>query len=134
MAKVIIDGKDTVFGRLCSYAAKKALGGDEVIIINSDKVIITGNKKDIINKYRTLKAKGGRSLKGPKYSRLAYRMLKRGIRGMLPNHRKGIGKQAFSRIKCYESIPKEFEGKETIKLKTRKPNKFIELKELSNEL
>ncbi len=43
----IIDGKDAVLGRLASYAAKEALKGEEVIIVNCKEVIITGNKKDI---------------------------------------------------------------------------------------
>ena len=133
MEKIIIDANEEVFGRLCSYAAKKALEGNEIIVVNSEKAIISGNKKDIINKYKTLRAKGGFSQKGPKYSKITYYMLKRGIRGMLPDHRKGIGKQAFSRIKCYNGIPKEFEGK-SIKLNTRKPIKYLELKELSEKL
>jgi|TARA_Y100000310_G_C20658422_1_gene803280 ribosomal protein uL13 len=134
MVKIIIDASQGIFGRLCGFAAKKALEGDEVIIVNSEKAIITGNKKDIIQKYKVLRAKGGTSLKGPKYSRYPYLMLKRGIRGMLPDHRKGQGKKAFARIKCYNNVPKEFEGQKMIKAGHAKPKKYIELKELSERL
>ena len=48
--KRIIDGNGAVFGRICSYAAKKSLEGDEIVIVNSEKAIISGNKKDIIKK------------------------------------------------------------------------------------
>ena len=41
-------------------------------------------------------------------------MLKRGIRGMLPDFRKGQGKQAFQRIKCYDGIPEEFKNKKVL--------------------
>jgi len=134
MTKIIIDGNHAIFGRLCSFAAKKALEGNEVIIVNSEKTIIKGDKKQIVEKYSRLKKKGGSSLKGPKYSKIPYKMLKRGIRGMLPDFRKGQGKKAFSRIRCYEGIPNEYEGEKMIKSGKRKPKKFIALKELSEKL
>jgi ribosomal protein uL13 len=132
--KLILDAKGAIFGRLCSFAAKKALEGNEIIILNSEKTLISGNKKDIIRKYKVIKEKGGHSLKGPKYSRIPYRMLKKGIRSMLPDHRKGQGKQALLRIKCYNGIPKKFENEKMIKSKKIKPRKFIELKELSERI
>jgi large subunit ribosomal protein L13 len=130
MEKLIIDGEGAVFGRLCSYAAKQALEGKEIIILNSEKVIITGNRNNIIKKYIKLKGLGGTAQKGPYYSRVAFMILKRAIRGMLPDHRLGIGKQAFSRIKCYNGIPKEYEGQKLIKFPGTKNNKFIEVKEV----
>jgi len=134
MEKIIINGKGAVFGRICSFAAKKALEGNEIIILNSEKTIISGNKKDIIAKYRGIRAKGGHSQKGPKYTNIPYRMLKRGIRGMLPDHRRGIGKQALLKIMCYEGIPKEFENEKMIQITAPLKNKHIELKELSEKI
>jgi|TARA_B100001971_G_C18170467_1_gene526793 large subunit ribosomal protein L13 len=132
--KIIIDATKASFGRVCSYAAKQALQGNEVVIINSEKAVITGNKKDIIIKYRTLKQKGGHSQKGPKYVNIAYKILKRGIRGMLPDHRKGQGKQAFLRIKCHNGIPSEFKDKEMKKIQGPRHNKYITLKELVEKI
>ena len=129
--KIIVDATGAIFGRLCSFAAKKTLEGNEVIIINSERTIITGNKKNIIEEYGEIRKKGGHSLKGPKYSRVPYKMLKRGIRGMLPDFRKGIGKQAFKRVKCYNGLPKEFENEKTTKMPILKKVKYIELEELS---
>ena len=132
--KIIINGENAVFGRLCSYAAKQALAGNEIVVVNSDKVIITGNKKDTIEKYGNLKKKGGHSQKGPKISKESFRLLRRGIRGMLPDHRKGQGKDSFKRVKCYDNIPREFQGKDMIEFKGKKYDKFIELKELVKKL
>ena len=42
----IIDGKNTVLGRLASFAAKEALKGEEIVVLNCEQVIITGNKKN----------------------------------------------------------------------------------------
>jgi len=132
--KIIIDATNASFGRLCSFAAKKALEGNEVAILNSEKAIITGNKKDIINKHKTLKQKGGHSQKGPKYSNVPYKILKRGIRGMLPDYRKGQGKLAFLRIKCYNGVPEEFKDKEMKKIQGPRHNKYIILKELTEKI
>jgi large subunit ribosomal protein L13 len=134
MSQIIIDATDAVFGRLCSYAAKKALEGNEIAIINSEKSIISGDKQGIIGKYSNLRGKGGFSQKGPKYSKTPYKMLKRGIRGMLPDFRKGIGKQALARVMCYEGVPKEFEHKKAIQVKSITGEKYIVLKELSGKI
>ncbi len=134
MTRIIIDANNAIFGRLCSFAAKKALQGDEVIIVNCKKAIITGNKKDVVKKYHELREKASSSLKGPKHIRTPYRMLKRGIRGMVPDHRKGIGKQTLSRIKCYDSVPTELEGQKMIKSGRVKLKKHIELGELVEKL
>ena len=134
MEKIIFDAEGIIFGRVCSFAAKQALQGNEIIIINSEKSVITGNKKDIIQKYSTLRKKGGFSQKGPKYSKVPYKMLKRGIRGMLPDYTRGIGKQAFLKIKCHDGIPEEFKNKEIKKLNKIKSDKYITLKELSQKI
>jgi len=134
MAKIIIDGDGAIFGRICSFAAKKALEGNELVIVNSEKVVISGNKKDIIKKHKHIKDVGGHSLKGPRYSNVPYKILKKGIKGMLPEFRRGIGKQALLKIKCYNGIPKEYEGSKMIKSGKTKPKKYIELKELSKKV
>jgi|TARA_B100002003_G_C13888389_1_gene433359 large subunit ribosomal protein L13 len=134
MKKIIIDAEGAVFGRVCSFVAKKALEGNEMVIVNSEKVVITGNKKDIIGKYDALRKKGGHSQKGPKYSNVAYMMLKKGIRGMLPDHRKGIGKQALNRVRCHNGIPKEFEEEKVLKISAPKKIKSMTLKELSGKI
>jgi large subunit ribosomal protein L13 len=134
MEKIIVDGDGAIFGRLCSFVAKKALEGNEVIVINSEKTIITGSRQKIIEKFRNLKAKGGHSQKGPKISKYTHLILKRGIRGMLPNFREGNGREAFLRIKCYNGVPKEFEKEKAIKIEIKKPYKSIRLKEVSTNL
>jgi len=132
--EIVINAEGCIFGRLCSYAAKKALEGNDIMVVNSEQAIISGNKKDIIKKYNELVRKGGFSQKGPKYSKVPYMMLKRGIRGMLPNHRRGMGKQAFLKIKCYNGVPEEFAEKKMTKIRCTRPMKFISLKELSEKI
>jgi len=132
--KIIIDGHGAIFGRICSFASKKALEGNEIVIVNSGKTIMTGNKKQVVEKFNELRRKGGYSQKGPKYSNVPYRMLKRGIRGMLPDFRKGQGKLALKRIKCYDGIPEELKEEKMIKINAPKKLKFIELDELARKI
>jgi large subunit ribosomal protein L13 len=127
----IIDGKNAILGRLASYAAKQALEGEEVVILNCEEIIITGRKKASEEKFQASRERVGSSQKGPKISRTPYMIVKRAIRGMLPNHRVGRGRKAFKRIKCYNKIPKEFEDKKKIVSGKEKENRFIRIKELS---
>ena len=134
MVRIIIDGNGAIFGRICSFTAKKALEGNEVIIVNSEKTIMTGNKKDTIAKYSSIRKKGGHSQKGPKLSIVPHRILKRAIRGMLPDHRKGQGKETLKRIKCYDGMPEEFKEEKMMKVNAPKKLKFMELKELASKI
>ena len=134
MDTVIIDAENAVFGRICSLAAKKALEGNQVVIVNSEKAVITGSRQNIITRYTEIRQKGrSHSMKGPKISRSAFRLLKRGIRGMLPNHKAGIGKQALARIRCYNGMPEEFKNKQMIQLPVNKI-KYLKLDDLSKQL
>lgn len=127
----IIDGKGAVLGRLGSYVAKEALKGEEIVILNSDLVIITGSKKHIEKSFHEKRSRVGSSQKGPKHSKSSEKIVKRAIRGMLPEHRFGRGREAFKRIKCYVGVPKEFQESKTIKAGKEKPNKFITVKDIS---
>ncbi|MDP2628758.1 MAG: 50S ribosomal protein L13 [Nanoarchaeota archaeon] len=126
----IIDGTNAILGRLASYAAKESLQGEEVVILNSEKVIITGNKKNIKEKFLQKRRRVGSIQVGPKISRASERIVKRTIRGMLPNYREGRGREAFKRIKCFKGIPKEFADKKMIKSGKEKTKKFIKVEDL----
>jgi len=127
----IVDGKNAVLGRLASYVAKEALKGEEFAIVNCEDVIITGNKQAIKKDYKEKRDKVGSGQKGPKVSRLTEQIVKRAIRGMLSNHRKGMGKQAYKRIKCYVGVPKEFESMEKRSMEEKNKRKFIRVKDIS---
>ncbi|HJZ19238.1 MAG TPA: 50S ribosomal protein L13 [Candidatus Nanoarchaeia archaeon] len=130
----VIDGEGAVMGRLASYAAKESLKGEEVAVVNCEKIIITGNRKDIKENFEARRKRVGSTQKGPKYSRTPEKIVKKVMRGMLPNARhSGRGRDAFKRIKCYVGVPKEFENSEKINLKQTK-NKFLTVKEVSKIL
>lgn len=54
----IIDGKDAILGRVASYAAKEALKGEDIAVVNCEKLKVTGNKVFI---KKNFEEKGGES-------------------------------------------------------------------------
>ncbi len=112
---MIIDATDLILGRMAAKAAKAALLGETVDVVNCEKALITGNKKDIIAKYRH-RLELGQPQKGPYIQRKADRFVRRTIRGMLP-FKQAKGRAAYERVKCYIGIPGEFKDQkaETIK-------------------
>ncbi len=131
----IIDGTNAVLGRLASYVAKEVLKGEEIIIVNCGKVLISGSKKNIKENFEKKRGRVGSGQQGPKISRSSERIVKRAVRGMLPNHRKGRGKEAFKRIKCYTGVPKEFEESKKIlagrKVGVPSKSKIMKVEELN---
>jgi large subunit ribosomal protein L13 len=132
MVKIVYDGKDAVFGRLASVVAKDLLKGNSVDVINCDDMIISGDKKLLAKKILTKREMGsGGSLKGPKYPRVADRLVKRMIRGMLPRDTMK-GQDAFRRLKCYvgNGILNEEELASAVKVTHKKPMKYSTIKEV----
>lgn len=133
--KIIIDAENATAGRVGSFAAKELLKGNEVDIINSEKAIISGNKKQIVEKIRKKRKMGsGGSLKGPKISKIPERLLKRIVRGMLPWD-KSKGRTAFKKLKCYFGNP--LNKKETKKIRDaeiRGNFKYLTIKQVSERL
>jgi len=135
MAKIFIDADNSVLGRVASYAAKQALLGNEIAIVNSEKAIISGRKEEVINTYKTQRAINTiKPEKGPFFSKNPERIMKRTIRGMIPDFRQGRGKEAWRRIKCYIGIPEEFKKEKMINLKNLLSRENMSLKELQEKM
>lgn len=118
---MIIDASNQILGRIGTYAAKNALLGEEIIIINSEKAILSGDKKKIFQRY-SHKRDMGVPAKGPFIPRRPAFFVKRTIRGMLP-YKQPKGKEALKRIKCYSGIPEDIKDK-PITLKGTDKNKL----------
>ncbi len=129
MIKIVYDGNDVIFGRLASRVAKDLLKGNSVDIINCEKIIISGDKKLLVKKILEKRKMGsGSSRKGPKYPRVADRLIKRMIRGMLPWDR-AKGRDAFRKLKVYVG-DKSKNGTDVIRLSHKKPMKFSSVEEI----
>lgn len=105
---MIVDAERQIVGRLASYVAKKALIGEEVIVVNAEKAIISGRKESVLESERgKLRIRNiGNPRRGPFHQKRPDKYLRRSIRGMLP-WRKPRGREAFKRVMVYIGIPKE---------------------------
>jgi large subunit ribosomal protein L13 len=137
--KLVFDGENAILGRLGSHVAKNLLKGYKVVVFNSEKVLISGSKEDIIGSIIAWRRKARvSSQKGPFISRMADRLLKRMFRGMLPWDRPK-GRDAYKRLKCYVgTAPREDltveEIKSAVKLKFDVPQRYITLKQVAEAL
>lgn len=110
----VVDATDIVLGRLASHVAVLLRGkhkptfaahmdnGDFVIIINAEKVALTGSKLAQKKAYRHSGYQGG--LTATTYSELLEknpeRAVEKAIRGMLPKN--SLGAQQLSKLKVYK--------------------------------
>jgi large subunit ribosomal protein L13 len=109
----VIDAEDVVLGRLASNVATLLRGkhkptfaphvdtGDFVIIINADKVVLTGNKRDQAFAYRHSGYPGG--LRKQSFGELLdtrpERLLEKVVKGMLPKNK--LGRAQGKKLKVY---------------------------------
>ncbi len=106
----VLDGTGMIFGRIASQIAKKLLEGEEVHVINAEKLVIIGNPKQISDRYlvkRRLKNKGTPE-RSPKWPKLPHMLVKRMIRCMLPRD-SPRGRAALKRLRVYTGNPKKLE-------------------------
>lgn len=110
---VVIDAADVVLGRLATHAATVLRGkhkptfsphmdmGDFVIVINAEKVVLTGNKAAQKMEYRHSGYPGG--LTATSYTEVLeknpVRAVERAIRGMLPKNT--LGRDQLKKLKVY---------------------------------
>ena len=84
---MIINGEGHILGRLASVVSKKLLDGEEVVVLNAEKIMLTGNKDWAYARYKQRvdrkSISNPRDL-GPKYPRRPEDMLSMLIRNSKP--------------------------------------------------
>ncbi|MBI2103286.1 50S ribosomal protein L13 [Candidatus Woesearchaeota archaeon] len=113
----IYNGEGMVLGRLAGYVAKDALLGEEVAVVNCDKVIVSGKRVIIMAEKKQRWDRRGYPLKSQKMPRLSDRYVRRAIRGMLP-WKITRGREAYKKVLCYIGVPLELQGKAMVEVKT----------------
>ena len=109
----LLDATDQIVGRFCSQVAKKVLLGERVVIINAKDAIISGNKRDIHEKYlaRLNISTATNPRRGPFWPRRPDTLMRNIIKKMLPR-KKRRGKEALRRVHVYISdIPERFQDR-----------------------
>lgn len=109
----VIDAEDVVLGRLASNVATLLRGkhkptfaphidtGDFVIIVNAEKVALTGNKRDQAFAYRHSGYPGGlrKQSFGELLDNRPERLLEKVVKGMLPKNK--LGRAQGKKLKVY---------------------------------
>ena len=113
----VVDGENQILGRAASGVAKMLLNGDEVAVLNSEKMVMTGNYPYLLEKYRhrrTMKDKANPE-HSPKWPRRPDLFVRRIIRGMLPFD-SPRGRAAFRRLMVYPGVPEALKSAERVKV------------------
>lgn len=120
----IIDASDVVLGRLATQVATLLRGkhkptytpnadtGDFVVVINADKVALSGNKRAGKMAYRHSGYPGG--LRATPYGELLEkhpeRAVEKAVRGMLPKNR--LSRQQMTKLKVYRGAEHPHEAQQ----------------------
>ena len=104
----VIDATDLVYGRLASIVAERIMDGEEIVVINSESLIMTGDKAALNAKFQhRIDLGDATKRKGPFYPRRADLLFKRSVRGMIP-WKKSSGRDAYRRLHVFVGTPKQF--------------------------
>lgn len=108
----VVDATNQPVGRLASAVARVLRGkhkpqfaynadvGDHVIVINAEKAILTGNKRDELVYWNSLYPGGLKSAsRGKLLSANPERLIRKAVWGMLPKHK--LGRQLYRKLRVY---------------------------------
>jgi len=125
---VVVDAEGKTLGRFCSEVAKILRGknktnytphvdcGDNVIVINAEKITLTGNKMDV-KEYETFSGyPGGRKVTLAKelLAKKPKDLVERGVRGMLPKNR--LGRKLFTNMNVFVGPEHKHEAQKPTKV------------------
>ena len=120
----VVDAEDRVLGRLASQVAQILRGkhkpiytphmdtGDFVVIINAEKVRLTGNKAESKSYFRHTGYPGGTRTTSYKQMMDKYpeRIIQKAVKGMVPHNR--LGRQIMKKLKVYVGPNHEHEAQQ----------------------
>ena len=110
MTDKYLDAEDCIVGRVATVAAKSALLGHNVHVLNCEKAVISGSRTGVLADADENRGRPGRPSKGPFIIRNTDRYVRRIISRMLPRDTTR-GREAERRVLCYTGVPEEFKDK-----------------------
>ncbi|MBR9826316.1 MAG: 50S ribosomal protein L13 [Alphaproteobacteria bacterium] len=123
---IVIDAEGAVVGRLASFIAMRLRGkhrpdftphvdtGDHVIVINAEKVVFTGNKRDDKRYYRHTGHPGGIKETSPAKlldGRFPERVVENAVKRMLPKE-SPLARKQFSKLRVYAGTEHKHEAQQ----------------------
>lgn len=120
----VVDASDKVLGRLASKIAHRLRGkhkpeytphvdtGDYIVVVNAEKIAVTGNKANAKTYYHHTGHPGG--IKEISYKDMLEnnptRIIEKAVKGMLP--RNNLGRAMFSKLKVYAGTEHRHEAQQ----------------------
>jgi large subunit ribosomal protein L13 len=127
----VVDATNIPLGRVASQVAAVLRGknkpiytphvdtGDFVIVINTDKMVLTGNKLTDKKYFHHSGYPGG--IKEATYKDLMEKksdfVLEKAVKGMLPKN--SLGKKMFGKLKCYKGAEHPHQAQQPVELKIK---------------
>jgi len=132
----VINAEGLILGRMTSIIAKRLLNGEEIVIVNAEKAVLSGKKKSKVAEAKEFLEVGSPKM-GPFHPRRPDRIVRRTVRGMLP-YRQPKGKQAYKRLKVFIGLPEEFKDQKMETIEAAQAKKltcpYFTIGELAKEL
>ena len=131
----VIDAADHIYGRLSTHVAKMLLNGEEVVVVNAGKCVVTGSREFVLRKFKE-RMDIGSVRKGPYYPRTSNQILRRAIGDMLPK-KKSSGMEKFRKCKVYSGVPHEYKDSEKLTVeeaRNTRMSRFVLLSEVASNL
>lgn len=133
---ILVNADGLILGRMASKVAKRLLNGEEVIIVNAEKAILSGKKKSKVAEAKEFLEVGAPS-RGPFHYRRPDKMVRKTVRGMLP-FKQPKGKTAFRKLRVFMGVPRDLQDLQTTTLDEAKAIKLkgphLTLAELAREI
>src|SRR4030043_2433768 len=104
----LINADGLILGRMASKVAKRLLNGEELIIVNAEKIILSGKKKSKVAEAKQFLEVGAPE-RGPFHYRRPDRIVRKTVRGMLPMD-KVKGKNALAKLQVFMGVPEELKN------------------------
>jgi large subunit ribosomal protein L13 len=119
----VIDAEGLILGRMASVIAKRLLKGEEIVMVNAEKAVLSGRKRNRVPEAKEFLEVGSKLEQGPFHYRRPDRIVRKTVRGMLP-YKQPKGKQAYKRLKVYMGVPSEFGEQKTETLEAAQARKL----------
>ncbi len=136
---VIINAENQILGRMATNVVRLLKEGKKVVIVNAEKAVISGTRNRVIAGYKllfSLRTLFNPEKQGVRRPRSPINIVKRTIRGMLPNTPKG--RKMLKNVKVYIGVPQQYNGKNLISFPDadvkRLKGKYITVGELAKEM
>jgi large subunit ribosomal protein L13 len=134
-----IDATGHIAGRLASVVASQILRGKKIVVLNSEKAVISGDRRSVVAQWKQRLELGSKvnPIYGPFHPRRPDNIMWRMVRGMVPKT-KTKGTLGLKRVRFYIGVPEKYSGVALSKfddaLATRPLPTYLTIGELSRNI